>query len=375
MKNALSNEKIKNLTLSDKLHRDDLLASERLRNLMLGILVVFALGIVVMQARQILIPITLACFLSSILSPLVFSAKRLHIPPAITSILLLGLLLTVIYGVATIISEPASRWINELPQRIENVQSRLSPWKKPLEGLTGVEESIRKITSTDKNDQTSISVDVNNEGWFESLLTDDIPVVFSSLIIVIVLSYFLLISQGRVARGIARLPNSYPMRKQLITVMRRIKTDLSLYLITITAINTCVAVIFTVVLYFLGMPNPIFWGVLAGLFNFAPYVGPLIYLCLLVMGCVSTLASMDATLIICGTYVLLNGLEGNLITPAVISHRLSLSPVSVFVSVIVWTWLWGPSGALMAAPLLACFKIISENILKQFLSSRRLPAV
>lgn len=359
--------------LASSEHFQDLLTGNQFRNVLLTLLVIFAAGILVVQARQILIPITLACFLSAILSPVVFMAKRYRIPRAVSAACLIIALMSIFVGVAVAVSDPAGRWVKELPERLETIRHRLPDWRSSLEGLTGLGDSLQQLTSTEEEPaREAIAIEVSEESWLEALLTRDIPIVLTSALIVIVLTYFLLISQGKIARSVARLPQSYTMRRQLIATIRDIKTDLSIYLMTITVINCLLGVVVTAALYLLGMPNPIFWGLLAGLFNFAPYVGVLAYVCLLFLGCISTLASLEATLTICGVYLFINALEGNFLTPTAIGKRLALSPVSVFVSVIIWTWLWGAAGALMAAPILACLKIVLGNI-SRAVYSRRAP--
>jgi predicted PurR-regulated permease PerM len=58
----------------------------------------------------------------------------------------------------------------------------------------------------------------------------------------------------------------------------------------------------------------------------------------------------------------LTGLEGLVITPAVLGRRLTLSPVAVFVSILAWSWMWGVPGALVAVQVLAVTKIVCDRI-------------
>jgi predicted PurR-regulated permease PerM len=110
------------------------------------------------------------------------------------------------------------------------------------------------------------------------------------------------------------------------------------------------------------MPNPLFWGIVAGLFNFAPYVGALVTTVLLTLGSIAHFDTIGSALIAPGVFILLTTLEGQFVTPSIVGRRLSIIPIAVFISVIIWTWLWGVAGALMAAPILAATKIICENI-------------
>ena len=55
-------------------------------------------------------------------------------------------------------------------------------------------------------------------------------------------------------------------------------------------------------------------------------------------------------------------IEGQLVTPSIMGRRLSMSPLVVFLSVLVCGWLWGAVGALIAVPLLASVKIVCQHV-------------
>jgi len=78
-------------------------------------------------------------------------------------------------------------------------------------------------------------------------------------------------------------------------------------------------------------------------------------------------------------YAACTGIEGNLITPAVVGRRLEMNPVVVFLSIAFWGWLWGILGVLIAVPLLVILKVFSDHIeglggLSEFLAARDLPS-
>ena len=115
-------------------------------------------------------------------------------------------------------------------------------------------------------------------------------------------------------------------------------------------------------LYLLEVPNPIFWGALAALLNFVPYIGAMATICLLTMVGLTEADVMADALAVPGIFMVLTIIEGQFITPAAVGRSLRLSPVSVFLGVIVWSWLWGIPGALMAAPMLAALKILFASL-------------
>jgi predicted PurR-regulated permease PerM len=115
-------------------------------------------------------------------------------------------------------------------------------------------------------------------------------------------------------------------------------------------------------MYGLGMPNPILWGVMAGCFNFIPYLGAIASAIVLTLVASVTFDQLGHILLVPVVFIALNELEGMIVTPAVVGKRLSLNPVAIFIWLLLWGWLWGIPGTLLAVPLLAVIKIICDHI-------------
>jgi predicted PurR-regulated permease PerM len=60
--------------------------------------------------------------------------------------------------------------------------------------------------------------------------------------------------------------------------------------------------------------------------------------------------------------VVLASMEGSVVTPMIMGHRLQLSPVAVLVWLLLWGWMWGLPGVLLATPMLVCLKLITERL-------------
>ncbi len=173
--------------------------------------------------------------------------------------------------------------------------------------------------------------------------------------------------------------STFRHKKQAVEITNQIQKDIAVYLGTVTLINTGLGVAIGLGLWAAGVPNPVLWGMMAALLNFLPDIGLAIgSTAVFVVGLMTFDALTDA-LIAPAIYIGCNAVEANFITPMLLSQRLTLNAVVVFLAVILWGWLWGVSGALMAVPMLAMVKVIADRVdglsaQSEFLSGRDVPS-
>ena len=178
----------------------------------------------------------------------------------------------------------------------------------------------------------------------------------------IVLLYFLLASGDLFLRKLVRVLPRLSDKKRAIEIARQTEGHISTYLSTVTLINIALGLIVGVAMHLVGMPNAILWGVMAGLLNFIPYLGALATAGILAIVSVLTFDSLGRALVAPLLYLAINTVEGYLVTPMLLGRRLTLNPVVIFLGIILWGWLWGIPGALLAVPILATFKIFCDQI-------------
>jgi predicted PurR-regulated permease PerM len=127
-------------------------------------------------------------------------------------------------------------------------------------------------------------------------------------------------------------------------------------------------------MYLLGVPNPLLWGVMAGIFNFIPYFGGIVSFSILAIVGLLTFDELWRALSLPGTFLILTVVEGYLITPLIVGRRMNLNPVVIVFAVLFWGWMWGVPGALLAVPILVMLKVLSDrveslNVFGEFLGS------
>jgi predicted PurR-regulated permease PerM len=154
--------------------------------------------------------------------------------------------------------------------------------------------------------------------------------------------------------------------------MNDIEQNLTGYLSIVAVINVAVGICGGVAAWVAGLPDPVAWAVLGFILNFIPYIGALIMEAALFMVGLVTFPTLTQALIAPLLFLALATLEGHFITPSIMGRTLTLNPLTVFLSLIFWTWLWGPIGAFLAVPLLIMALVVIDHLFPE--DSRELPA-
>ncbi|PZR76333.1 MAG: AI-2E family transporter [Chthoniobacterales bacterium] len=311
--------------------------------------------------RAIILPLVLALLLSYLLTPLVRGLAKARIrPPAGAAIILLTLIGLVVYGISRL-AEPAAGWLEKAPYSLKELQQKLLPLKKPIEKVAQATGEIDKITTPEPETAKPQAVVVKRNVLAEAFFTQT-PEFVASAVVMLILLYFLLASDGVFLAKIIKLNSRLEDKKRALSIMREIESQISRYLLTITAINIGLGLAVGTTVHFLGLRNPIMWGVLVALLNFVPYLGALTGIICMTLGAVLSFDSLGYAMVFPASYLLLATLEGNFITPMVLGRSLTLNPVIILIALTFWGWMWGISGMILAVPILATFKIFCDHI-------------
>jgi predicted PurR-regulated permease PerM len=179
--------------------------------------------------------------------------------------------------------------------------------------------------------------------------------------VLVILLFFLLASGDLFLRKLVAVLPRLEEKKLAVEITRRIELDVSAYLLAITLVNALFGTTVAIAMFFLGLPNPVLWGVMAGLLHFIPFLGAVVGISIVTLVALVTLESTATILLVPTIYFALNLLEEYVVLPVVIGRRLMLNAVVVLLWLLFWAWLWGVPGALMAVPLLAIVKIVADH--------------
>ncbi len=324
----------------------------------LVVIMVLMIGFTLYLAQGVVLPLVLAILLNLLLSPLVYRLRRLHLPePLGAAVVILALLSVVGYAVYAL-AEPAAGWIEQAPQNMAEIGEKIRSLKQPVEEAT---KQVERLAEEVAPESQRGLVRIERQSWSEIFVIGT-TTLLTQTFIVIVLLYFLLASGNTFMRRLVKAMSSSQGKRQTVSIMHAVQDDVTTYLVTTTIINAGVGTVTWLAMWAIGMPNPALWGVVAGVLNYIPYAGAMATIAIL--GFVGLLAFDDIghALLAPGLFFVVNSLEANLITPAMVGHRLTLNPALVFVSLVVWSWMWGIVGALLAVPLLVVLKAFADHL-------------
>jgi predicted PurR-regulated permease PerM len=313
-------------------------------------------------ARSFLLPIVLAILLSLVLCPAVRALRRISIPEplgaAIVVLSLAGVLGAALYQ----FFEPASDWIAKMPRITEQIERKLWNVRKSMQEVSKAAQKVEALANVDGHGAQRPPQVVSSDASLMSRLMTGTQNILIAAGATLVLLFFLLASGDLFMRKLVRVLPTLTDKKNAVGLARTIQSAMAQYLFTITCINVGLGLATALLMHLLGMPNPLLWGVMVAVFNFVPYIGAAVSGAVLTIVAFVTFSDLNDILLVPLLYFALETIEGQVITPFLTGRSLTLNPVMIFVSMLLWGWLWGVVGALMAVPILMTLKIVCDHI-------------
>ncbi|MGN6789583.1 MAG: AI-2E family transporter [Rhodanobacteraceae bacterium] len=331
----------------------------RLRSLRVPLLVLMLLAVAttLVMARSLFIPLVLAGFIALGLNPIVAGLHRLYVPRPLGSLLVMIALAAALAGSVVGLSAPAAAWMKDAPTVMRDVSYKVKRLTRPL---TRVSHAASQSLAGIGVGPPPVAHAPTPGGFSVEKLVQSAPSIAVAVLTVVLLVFFFLSYGRNVAAHLVTAMPGFSYRRIALRLIRGIQEEFSRYLLTVTLINVALGLITAAILWALKMPDPLLWGGLVTLLNYMPYVGAVTNtLLLLAVGLLNFNDPLHALApAIC--FAVLAALEGNVITPMIMGRRMRLSPLAILVWLLIWGWMWGIPGALLAVPMLTCLKLITE---------------
>jgi predicted PurR-regulated permease PerM len=290
-------------------------------------------------AYELLIPIVIAVLLSYALEPLIRWLERAGIARIFGAGLVVAVLVTAIFWGLYAAREQAQDAMTALPKAAQ----RISQW-------LGVSDSA----------------DVQEVARSPQLIERGARLVLAGaghLTVIVFLLYFLLVFSGHFERRILELAGGRLQNRRITEdVLSDINEQIQRFLLVTAVTSAIVGITTWAVLAFMNVQQAMVWGLLAGIFNSIPYFGPVIISGgLLVVGLLQ-FGEPVAALKISAASLAITSLEGWLLTPLLLGKAERMHVVAVFLAVLLWTWLWGAWGTVLAVPMMVVVKSVCDHV-------------
>lgn len=331
-----------------------------LRNrLQIAIVVILTLYTCVI-AEAVIVPVLVGILIGLMLAPPVRLLERSHVPRVIGSLVVVVLTLAILGVTITALASPAREWMQRMPRAMERIETVLRDIRRPLQAATDATRELGKLAQMDDGASTLRVID-SGQGAFAQALSAA-PAALAGVIITVLLTFLFLLHGDDLLRKFVTLAPHLRAKRDLVEATRHAQSELSMYVITITLINAGLGLATAGALWFLHVRDPLLWGGIAAILNYAPFIGPLLTACALLVAGFAEFTTSTMALAPAAAFLGLHLLEGQLLTPHLVGRRLALDPVVVFLAMLVLGWMWGVTGLLLAVPLLTCAKIIAERV-------------
>lgn len=333
-----------------------------IRSVALTGLFILALFYTMYFLRPVLLPVVLALLLSYLFRPMVRGLARIGINSHFGAALVLSAVIAAMGFGITALATPAAGWLEKAPYGLSQLKQKLLPLKKPMEQVAQASGEIEKLASPEGSAAEPNRVVEVRQNRMSDMLYGRTPEFLLSTVLLLILLYFLLAYDTVFLGKVIKLMPTLQNKRRAVSILHEIESHVSKYLLTVTLINIGLGAAVGITVGFLGLQNPLMWGVMVAVLNFVPYLGAMTGIICMTIGAVLSYDSLGYAMVFPAAYLIIATIEGNFITPYVMGRSLTLNPVIILLSLTFWGWMWGIAGIILAVPILAAFKIFCAHV-------------
>lgn len=327
-------------------------------------------------ASAVFVPLVMGVLFSYALTPLVNRMVRLHIPRTLAAAILLLGLVGATGSIAYSLSDDTVELIESLPGVVQKLRRSLA--EQRAKGPAGTMEKVQAAASEIERaaaesggdpepdrDVAKVQIEerklnVRDYLWPGAL---GVAAAAANITIVVIIAFLLLAAGDRFRRKMSKLAGPTLSKKKLtLHALDEIHLQVQRYMLVQVFTSALVGVATWLAFLWIGVENAAVWGVLTFVLNFIPYLGSIIATGAAMLVGYAQFGSLEMALLIGGVEMLINLVEGYVITPLLTSRAIRMNPVAVFAGVLAWGWLWGVWGLFLGVPILVVIKVVCDRV-------------
>ena len=312
-------------------------------------------------AKLVLVTIFTSILIAFILEPLIRGFERIRIPRSFGSALAILLVLAMLYGLSYFFYQRAVDFAHQLPKMSGEVKKVIAKYQQHA---AEIKKSAQTVIPEKPDDRNAVPVKVQEERGINSLIGGSEIASFGELLLTVAfipfIVYFMLTWKEHARRSMVRLfpPDS---RLTVYQTLGKISEMMKGFIVGNFVIGLFMAVTSATAFAFLHLPYFYFLGLISGFLSLVPYLG-------VILATLPPLASGAGVLhgsgfaIVVALILGLHVFAMNVLYPKVLGGRLELNPLAVTLGLLIWGWLWGAMGLILAVPVVGAIKIVCDNV-------------
>ena len=344
------------------------------RSVSLTILAAAAVLAILDLAQSVIIPFVVSGLLFYALDPIVDALQRWRVPRGLGAALVLLLLIAGLGASAYSLSDDVMQVVNQLPAGVRKLRSELrrpSPQPTALDAVQSaareLDQAAADVSKPSATPKGVVRVQIEEPAlnttsylWSGSM---GALAVTGQAVMVGLLTYFLLVANDLFKRKLVKHVGPTLSEKRItVQILDDISVQIERFLMVQVVTSAIVGVVTAVVLWALGLQQPIVWGLAAGILNTIPYFGPIIVTIGLAIVGFLQFGRIEMAAAVAGAALVITSLEGWLLTPTLLGRVGRLNHIAIFASLLFWSWLWTVWGMLLAVPILMVMKAICDHV-------------
>ena len=335
-----------------------------------------ACGLIVMMrfTAPLLLPIVLSVMLFYMLDPIVDTLQRWHVPRLMGSLAVVFGLVAALSAGATVLWPQIDSVLMKVPAGTEQLRRSFRQQRR-VQGDSALERIQAAARAVDTAAAEAGAPVPKNPGvtrveieqpWRVSDLiwTGGLGAlgILGQAVTVLFLTIFLLYEDDSFKRKLVAQIESRNSKRITVRILNDIAAQIQRFIWVQASTSVAVAIVTWLALWWLGIAEPMVWGVLAGVLNVVPYFGPLFVTAGLAIVGYLQFGTFAMAGLVAGVALAITTAEGMFLTPHLLSRAASLNHVAIFVAIAFWSWAWGVPGMLLAVPMLMVLKAVCDHV-------------
>jgi predicted PurR-regulated permease PerM len=320
-----------------------------------------AIGLLLYVAHAAFIPVALALLCALILSGPVEALHKWRVPRSVSAGLIVIAAVAIVAGIVDFMWNPTQQWFAGAPRTMAIVKQKITPVAKFMNRVEELRKNAGAIGNPNGRPAVAAAPAAAPQESAPVMILDATRELAVGMLTFLIVTLFLLTGgPPMLARMTAAFVDDLNAA-HVLHIIEQVRGEVGRFYVTTTLINLGLGCATAGAMLAWGMPTPYLWGALAAALNFIPYAGSATTLLIITLVAIVSFNSLGQVLGIAGSYVVLAGIEGQIVQPLLVGRRLEVNPLLIFLALWFGGLFWGIAGVILATPTLVALKVIAEH--------------